>query len=118
MKTKELIDLVTNNNFFCLADVERELEKSGNPPHFIRQELGSYAASTYITLINIYQCDDGFVGVTGIVPDEEYTPEDIDEPCTAEEYSPIPSTDYVPTSKIKSMGFNQRVELQTKDSEI
>lgn len=108
MKWKELLNLVRDNRYLSLACLERALQDMDNPPLFIKQVLDSYVACSYISLTNIYSCEDGFVGITGIIPNEEYTPEEIDEPCIAEIYVPIPSTEYVPASKIYDFSLKEK----------
>ena len=107
MKCEELLNLVSNNKYLSICDLENELQNIENPPVFIKQGLDSYAYSDCISLLDIYHCEDGFVGIIGIVPNDEYSPEDVDIPCLAEIYVPVPSTEYVPVSKVNDLSFNR-----------
>lgn len=52
----------------------------------------------YSIATNVYECEDGFVGVTGAYQSfsESQSWEDIDVVCTAEEYITVPTITYKP----------------------
>ena len=62
MKAQEFIDLVNSSNFEEFSDIPEHLVK------FVDSRVGvKYSLDeTYITSMNIYECDDGFVGCRGL----------------------------------------------------
>lgn len=62
MKVKELITLVNNNFFYSLHDLD-EIE---NLPKCVAGGLELNQHRWCSTAINVYKCEDGFVGIWGI----------------------------------------------------
>ena len=97
MKVKEVIDAVNSNKYwsiynfeeeFCLKAVERDL-------HIDRDrwfELSSV----------VYECEDGFVMVSGVTTlySEMMSWDDCDCPCIAEECFPVQSIRYLTASEM------------------
>lgn len=100
MKVKEFIEFINNGNFLALYVVSDKTARN-----MVYSEMLNCYSETYKSYTDIYKCEDGFVGVTGIIPEDEYTPEDIGISCQAEEYVAIPSIKYVPKSSIDELAF-------------
>ena len=98
MKVKEFIEFVNNSNFSSLNMI------SVDDWWICSEELNSFS-EMYNVYTDIYKCEDGFVGVTGVIPKEGYTPEEIGIPCRAEEFVPIPSIKYVSKTSINELAF-------------
>ena len=75
------------------------------------KEYSQYIEKPFIECLK--EAINDYVGVTGV--DVIYSDMDADdfcETCYAEEYSPIPSTKYVPKSLIESVSFNSQQPTQ------
>ena len=94
MKVKELITLVNNNFFYSLHDLD-EIE---NLPKCVAEGLELDQHRWYSTAINVYKCEDGFVGIWGIYQSfyEYQDYKDIGIKCVALEYEEVPSVTYKP----------------------
>ena len=95
MTKSELIKLVENEKAYALWDLpDAEWKQVAN-------ELERDESRWYATAVNVYECDDGFVGVRGVcqIYGECTTPEDIDFVCTACEYEPKTVVTYVMKEK-------------------
>lgn len=107
---QEFIDYINKENkFYSLKKLEdSEVFNYIGAPMLVEKQVNKIDYYLwYIT--KVYHCVDGFVGVTGV--DVIYSDMDADdfcETCHAEEYSPIPSTKYVPKSSIESVSFNSQ----------
>lgn len=95
MSTEELIKLVSKSPIYSLYEAE---EIIGNKAYKVSkqqdlQEYRHYAVST-----DIYECDDGYVGITGpcALYNESDTWKDICCICKASEYAEKWSITYVP----------------------
>ena len=97
MKVKDVIDVVTNERFYSIGEVNEYFYNNyGEWLHPLSyydksieylQEVDLNDESYYITATILYKCDDGVVGVYGVY----YIYEDIDasvfeDLCTAKEY--------------------------------
>ena len=91
MTKAELIKLVENEKAYALWDLQDAEWKQ------VAIELERDESRWYATAVNIYECDDGFVGVRGVcqIYSVYTTPEDIDFVCTACEYEPKTVITYV-----------------------
>ena len=90
MKKRDLIHFIMEKKFLgllYLPDTWTCVKSRINT-----QICGGYAVAT-----NVYECDDGFVGVTGVrwVYNHK-TYNELGVPCTAEEYEAIQTVEYVP----------------------
>lgn len=94
MKVKEFITLVNNNCFYSLHNLV-EIE---NLPECIAEGLELDRHRWYSTAVNVYKCENGFVGVFGIYQSfSEYQDyKDIGIECVALEYEEVPSVTYKP----------------------
>lgn len=98
MKKQELIDFVNTRKFYWLPDFEISEELNENVCRLLVSTQDYIFEDWYCIATNVYKCEDGFVGVTGIdnlsagtcEPAEEF-----DVVCHAEEYSEVPSVKYV-----------------------
>lgn len=98
MKVQELIDLINNTKrdtpLYSLYDAEdvipREVDKVASG-----LDLDEYR--WYSTAIDVYQCEDGYVGIFGAYQSfsEMQTWSDISVTCDAFEMEAIPSVKYV-----------------------
>lgn len=90
MTKAELIKLIEDEKAYALWDLPDAEWKQ------VAIELERDESRWYATAVNIYECDDGFVGVRGVCQIYSvYTPEDIDFVCTACEYEPKTVITYV-----------------------
>ncbi len=111
---QEFINYINKENkFYSLKKLEdSEVFNYIGAPMLVEKQVNKIDHYLwYIT--KVYHCVDGFVGVTGV--DVIYSDMDADdfcETCHAEEYSPIPSTKYVPKSSIESVLFNSQQPTQ------
>lgn len=95
MKVKDFINKVNTGHFFLLEDVEHSIE---NIPELVASGIDLESNFLYNTAVNVYKCEDGFVGVFGIFSTVSpvVTMEDLDTECEAEEYKEVQSVTYVP----------------------
>lgn len=95
MKVKELIDIINYSDFYCLGEVEDEVDEQAK-----QVEHGSALDNHrwYSTAIDVYECEDGYVGVFGVyqIFSEQMEYEDVDVKCYAEEYAAVPRITYIP----------------------
>lgn len=95
MKVNALIDFVSSGNFYSLYRCEKAIDEDSMKVLFVARKLESNSNFGNAVLTDIYKCEDGFAGITGIVPDDGYT---ADEKCKAEQFIAVPSVDYIPKS--------------------
>lgn len=114
MNAKEFIAFVNRENkFYSLKKLEdSEVFNYIGAPMLVEKQVNKIDHYLwYIT--KVYHCVDGFVGVTGVdVIYSDMDADDFGEICYAEEYSPIPSTKYVPKSSVKSVSLNSQPPTQ------
>ena len=94
MKVKEAIELINNSdNCYSLWDAEDLLIgcKFRN-----RQDYNSHR--WYIMATDIYEVEDGYIGVRGVseLKSEMMDFSDCDEHCVAEEYKAVQTITYIP----------------------
>lgn len=95
MKKKELIELINNDCLYCLTDAEdivpAEVECVGI-------DLNPDRHRWFSTSVNVYKCEDGFVGIRGV--DQLYSEGmdyvDCDYHCEASEYEEKTTVTYIP----------------------
>lgn len=95
MKVEEVIDLINEQDeLYCLLDAEELILKHGVEQ--VACGLESHAHRYYEISTDVYQCEDGFVGVTGLgrMFSEMMLPSDCDVHCSAEEYEPVQVVTY------------------------
>lgn len=94
MKVKELIKLVNGSDepIYSLYNLEDFIEL----PKCVAMGLNYDKHRWYALATNVYECEDGFVGITGV--DESYSEDqtysDIGVECEAEEYEEIQTVTY------------------------
>lgn len=94
MKVAEVLEKVSTNEYWSLYEFEEKfnLEVIDTCIDGIGYHL------KYEEMTNVYKCDDGFVGVSGVAhlynDDMEFS--DCNHKCTAEEYKQILAPKYVP----------------------
>lgn len=95
MKKQELIDKINNGYYHSLwqaeADIPREVKQ-------VAEGLGLDEHRWYSTAINVYQVEDGFVGIWGAYQSfsEMQMWEDLDVICEACEYEEYTTVSYRP----------------------
>lgn len=86
MKAKEFIDFINNGKFYSLE----ELNKIKNIPEIFEKNLELKDYVDFVTSINIYKCDDGYVEVFGLNSEfSDYNPKQCNILCKASEYKNI-----------------------------
>lgn len=96
MKVEEVIKLINEQDeLYCLSDAE-ELLLSKHGVEQVVYGLESNKHRWYEISTDVYQCEDGFVGVTGLgtMFSEMMLPSDCDVHCSAEEYEPVQVVTY------------------------
>lgn len=94
MKVQDLIELINNSeDLYCLSDAEDIIPID---IECVASELDVDKHRWFSTAVDVYACEDGYVGVCGIntVYDENTDPRDCDFPCKAFEYEPVQITSY------------------------
>lgn len=96
MKVKELIEFVNNyeNPFIALDDVEDAVDEKTKKVETIDVDKHRH----YSIATDVYQCEDGFVGVTGLyeIFSECSMRSDFDINCEASEYEAFQKVTYKP----------------------
>lgn len=119
MRKQELLDFVHNRVFFSLGQFESALDNHGknllcvsenqDKKYFWSKEDDQ---KLFEVATNIYHCDDGFVGITGVSDykgiDSSVT---CDFKCRADEFCPIPSTIYVRKSEIEETSLKKLTNI-------
>lgn len=94
MKVAEVIEKVNTNEYWSLYDFEEDtkLEVVDTCINGVGYHL------KYEEMTNVYKCDDGFVGVSGVAhlynDAEEFF--ECNHKCTAKEYKSVLTVKYVP----------------------
>ena len=94
MKVQDLIELINSSGeLYCLDDVSDIIPEDVK---CVAEELDIDKHRWFNTAVNIYACEDGYVGVRGVntIYDEYTEPLDCDFPCKAFEYEAIQITSY------------------------
>ena len=99
MKVQEFIKLVNGSEepLYSLYMVEElEYDHKGDFPKRVMRGLNPDKHRWYEVSTDIYQCEDGYVGVTGVakVYSEQMSAVDCDELCSAEEYVQVKTITY------------------------
>lgn len=95
MKVAEFIEAVNNGKFNSLWEVEDEIE---NCPKAVATGLDPDNHRWYIVSTNVYECEDGFVGVTGcsMLKSEMMSWKDAMVETFASEYEAVQTITYKP----------------------
>ena len=94
MKVAEVIEKCSSENIWSLCEFEEEFPDLKR----VASDLDVERARWFELATNVYECEDGFVGVNGIskVFSEMMSNSDCDCPCSACEYEAVPSIAYKP----------------------
>lgn len=95
MKVKEVIELINNEDeLYHNSDAKHLLKKHGIKQ--IACDLDVDRHRWYECATDIYQCEDGYVGITGLsnLYSEMMSPSDCDVHCYAEEYEAVQTITY------------------------
>lgn len=95
MKVQEIIDLVKKEPLYSLWDAKDVIGENAKK---VASGLELDEHRWYSTAVDVYQCDDGFVGVWGAYQSfsEMQTWQDIDIVCEASKYKEVQSVTYEP----------------------
>lgn len=95
MKKKELIDLINNDCFYSLYDAEDIIPKEVK---CVATDLEIDRHRWYSTCVNVYACEDGYVGIHGVnrLYSEMMDYSDCDCHCEASEYEEVTTITYKP----------------------
>lgn len=93
MKVKELIDLVNNDCLYSLCDAEDIIPEEVK---CVATDLNLDRHRWYSTCVNVYACEDGYVGIWGV--NQLYSDmmlfSDCECPCEASEYEEVTTITY------------------------
>lgn len=99
MKVTEIIQLIQDES--PLYNVYQADDIIGGQARMVYKNLDTEEHKWYRSATNIYQCDDGFVGITG--PCKLYSEtmnwRDLEEDCYAEEYTAVSTVTYIKKDK-------------------
>ena len=95
MKKKELIDLINNDCLYSLYAAEDIIPRDAP---CVATDLNIDRRRWYSTCVNVYACEDGYVGIWGV--NQLYSDmmmfSDCDCPCEASEYEEVTTITYKP----------------------
>lgn len=96
MIVKELIGCVSKNTFYSLCDAEETIRREFGPLKKVAEGLDFDEHRWYSISTTVYQCEDGYVGITGPsqLKSEMMSWEDTYEIVTAAEYEAVPTLTY------------------------
>lgn len=90
MKKQDLIHFINEKKFPSLLHLPDSWT-------CVRSRINTQICDGYSIATNVYKCDDGFVGVTGVRCVYSYKSYDeVGVPCTAEEYEAIQTVEFIP----------------------
>ena len=94
MNTEQVIELVNESMLDSLQDAKNLLYRRKIPQ--VAHKLDIDRHRWYEIATDVYKCDDGFIGVTGIsyLYSENMTYRDCDIHCFAEEYKEVVTVTY------------------------
>ena len=94
MKIAEVIEKCSSKNIWSLWEFEEEFPDLKR----VASDLNVERARWFEHATNVYECEDGFVGVSGVAElySEMMSWDDCGCECTAVEYEAIPSITYKP----------------------
>lgn len=93
MKVKELIKIVNEGPEFYSLE---QLDQIENLPKCIKKNLDIETELHYTTCVNVYKCEDGYVGIFGVSEEfSDFNPEEFGILCEAMEYKKVVTTTYV-----------------------
>lgn len=98
MKVAEFIEAINSKGMCSLWEVHDTYGYGDNAPKRVAEGLSLDEHRWYSTAVNVYECEDGYVGVFGAYQSfsEMQNWEDLDVTCEASEYEPVQTTTYKP----------------------
>lgn len=95
MKVQELINLINEEPLYSLWDADDVIGKNAK---MVASHLDLDEHRWYNMAVNVYECEDGFVGVFGVYQSfsERQTWEDINVVCEASRYKEVKTVTYMP----------------------
>ena len=95
MKVQELINLINEEPLYSLWDADDVIGKNAK---MVASHLDLDEYRWYNMAVNVYECEDGFVGVFGVYQSfsESQTWEDINVVCEASRYKEVKTVTYIP----------------------
>lgn len=96
MKVQELIDFIGENTFYSLYDAEDAIKGKFGSFTKVESDLDFDEHRWYSITTDVYQCEDGYVGVTGCsqLKSEMMSWEDANEIASASEYEVVQTVTY------------------------
>lgn len=96
MKVKELIDFIDENTFYSLYAAEYAIKGKFGSLTKVESGLDFDEHRWYSITTDVYQCEDGYVGITGCsqLKSEMMSWEDTDEIASASEYETVQTVTY------------------------
>ena len=95
MKVQELINLINEKPLYSLWDADDVIGKNAK---MVASHLDLDEYRWYSMAVNVYECEDGFVGVFGVYQSlsESQTWKDINVVCEASRYKEVKTVTYIP----------------------
>ena len=95
MKKKELIDLINNDYLYSIYDAEDIIPKD---VQCVAKGLEIDKHRWYSTCVNVYACEDGYVGIRGVndLYSDSMDYSDCNLYCAASEYKAVATITYKP----------------------
>lgn len=95
MKVQELINLINEKPLYSLWDADDVIGKNAK---MVASHLDLDEYRWYSMAVNVYECEDGFVGVFGAYQSfsESQTWKDINVVCEASRYKEVKTVTYIP----------------------
>lgn len=112
MKKKELIDLINNGWFYSLCDAEDIIPKE---VQCVATDLEIDRHRWYSTCVDVYACEDGYVGICGVnhLYSEMMDYSDCDCHCEASEYEEVTTITYEPKKHSSNNNCNMQKNQKT-----
>lgn len=98
MKKSDLIHLVNQNDFYSIWEFRYEICGSFDGFMLIAENVNVQHYENYVTAVDIYGCDDGLIGVSGVFDKNDNVKDyhDIGITCYACEYEAFQTVSYQP----------------------
>jgi len=95
MKAQDLINLINENPLYSLWDADDVIDKKAKK---VASHLELDEHRWYSTAVNVYECEDGFVGIFGVYQSfsESQMLDDINVVCEASRYKEVKTVTYIP----------------------
>ena len=107
MKKKELIDLVNNSCLYSICDAEDVIPKEVK---CVATDVERYRYRWYSTCVNVYACEDGYVGIWGVSQLYSDMMTFSDCQCEALEYEEVTTITYKP----KRLQYDRKYNIYSR----